>query len=65
MLEKLNGIENQIWLRINQSSKIYAMADEDLDRANEEKTSDLLKIKLNNIQYAKTNDFSHWQYKIT
>ena len=33
--------------------------------SNEEKTSDLLKIKLNNIQYAKTNDFSHWQYKIT
>ena len=33
--------------------------------SNEEKTSDLLKIKLNNIQYAKTNDFNHWQYKIT
>ena len=33
--------------------------------SDEEKTSDLLKIKLNNIQYAKTNDFSHWQYKIT
>ena len=39
MLEKLNGIENKMWLRINQSSKIYAMADEDLDRANDEKTS--------------------------
>ena len=39
MLEKLNGIENKIWLSINQSSKIYAMADEDLDRANDEKTS--------------------------
>ena len=30
-----------------------------------EKTSSQLKIKLNNIQYARTNDFSHWQYKIT
>ncbi len=30
-----------------------------------EKTSSQLKIKLNNIQYAKTKDFSHWQYKIT
>ena len=39
MLEKLNGIENKMWLSINQSSKIYAKADEDLDRANNEKTS--------------------------
>ncbi len=39
MLEKLNGIENKMWLSINQSSKIYAKADEDLDRANDEKTS--------------------------
>ena len=30
-----------------------------------EKTSSQLKNKLNNIQYAKTKDFSHWQYKIT
>ena len=49
MLEKLNGIENKIWLRINQSSKIYAMADEDLDRANDEKTSAVhfLRFQLN------------------
>ena len=49
MLEKLNGIENQIWCRINQSSKIYAMADEDLDRANDEKTSAVhfLRFQLN------------------
>ena len=49
MLEKLNGIENKIWLSINQSSKIYAMADEDLDRANDEKTSAVhfLRFQLN------------------
>ena len=49
MLEKLNGIENKMWLRINQSSKIYAMADEDLDRANDEKTSAVhfLRFQLN------------------
>ena len=49
MLEKLNGIENKMWLRINQSSKIYAMADEDLDRANNEKTSAVhfLRFQLN------------------
>ena len=49
MLEKLNGIENKMWLRINQSSKIYAIADEDLDRANDEKTSAVhfLRFQLN------------------
>ena len=49
MLEKLNGIENKMWLRVNQSSKIYAMADEDLDRANDEKTSAVhfLRFQLN------------------
>ena len=49
MLEKLNGVENKMWLRINQSSKIYAMADEDLDRANDEKTSAVhfLRFQLN------------------
>ena len=49
MLEKLNGIENKIWMSINQSSKIYAMADEDLDRANDEKTSAVhfLRFQLN------------------
>ena len=49
MLEKLNGVENKMWLRINQSSKIYAMADEDLDRANNEKTSAVhfLRFQLN------------------
>ena len=49
MLEKLNGIENKMWLRINQSSKIYAMADEDLDRANDKKTSAVhfLRFQLN------------------
>ena len=49
MLEKLNGIENKMWLSINQSSKIYAMADEDLDRANDEKSSAVhfLRFQLN------------------
>ena len=39
MLEMLNGIENMMYLTIDGSKKIYAKADEDLDRANEEKTS--------------------------
>ena len=78
MLEKLNGIENKIWLRINQSSKIYAMADEDLDRANDEKTSAVhfLRFQLNseevdlfknsdNIQFGVDHDEYSTSIKVT
>ena len=78
MLEKLNGIENKMWLRINQSSKIYAMADEDLDRANDEKTSAVhfLRFQLNseevdlfknsdNIQFGVDHDEYSTSIKVT
>ena len=78
MLEKLNGIENKIWLRINQSSKIYAMSDEDLDRANDEKTSAVhfLRFQLNseevdlfknsdNIQFGVDHDEYSTSIKVT
>jgi hypothetical protein len=39
MLHKLVGIEERIWLRVNDMDKIYAIADEDLERATEDKTS--------------------------
>ena len=78
MLEKLNGIENKIWLSINQSSKIYAMADEDLDRANDEKTSAVhfLRFQLNseevdlfknsdNIQFGVDHDEYSTSIKVT
>ena len=39
MLNKLNGIENNIWLTVNNSQKFYAIPDEDLERSNDEKTS--------------------------
>ena len=38
-LAKLKGVEVRIWLRVEGLSKIYAIADEDLSRENEEKTS--------------------------
>ena len=78
MLEKLNGIENKMWLSINQSSKIYAMADEDLDRANDEKTSAVhfLRFQLNseevdlfknseNIQFGVDHDEYSTSIKVT
>ncbi len=38
-LQKLVGIESQIWLQVDGYNKVYAIADEDLERATEDKTS--------------------------
>ncbi|MFO7639707.1 MAG: DUF3501 family protein [Candidatus Competibacteraceae bacterium] len=39
MLGLLKGIEDRIWLRVEDCEPVYAIADEDLERENEEKTS--------------------------
>ncbi len=39
MLAKLVGIENGVWIRVGNLDKVYAIADEDLERATEDKTS--------------------------
>jgi len=39
MLEKLVGIENKVWVKVEGHQRIYAIADEDLERENAEKTS--------------------------
>ena len=39
MLTQLVGIENQVFVRIGELDKVYAIADEDLERADETKTS--------------------------
>ena len=38
-LKRLRGIERQVWVRVEGSDKVFAIADEDLRRENEEKTS--------------------------
>jgi hypothetical protein len=38
-LAKLIGIEDRVWVQVADSSRVYAIADEDLERENEEKTS--------------------------
>jgi hypothetical protein len=38
-LAKLKGIEDRLWVQIEGYPRTYAIADEDLDRENEEKTS--------------------------
>lgn len=39
MLAKLIGIEDRVWAQIEDFSRVYAIADEDLERENEQKTS--------------------------
>jgi glycerol-3-phosphate dehydrogenase subunit C len=39
MLAKLIGIENRVWVRIAGHTPVYAIADEDLDRTRDDKTS--------------------------
>ncbi len=38
-LAKLKGIEDRCWVQVDDFERIYAIADEDLERENEEKTS--------------------------
>ena len=38
-LGKLVGIEDKVWAQVEACDKVYAIADEDLDRSREEKTS--------------------------
>ena len=38
-LSRLIGIEDKVWVRVHGFDKIYAVADEDLERESEEKTS--------------------------
>jgi len=39
MLARLKGIERAIWVQVQGCERLYAIADEDLERENEEKTS--------------------------
>ena len=38
-LEKLKGIEDRVWVEVADQPKVFAIADEDLERETEEKTS--------------------------
>ena len=39
MLQKLRHIEHRVWLRFGAGEAVWAVADEDLDRSDDEKTS--------------------------
>ncbi len=39
MLAMLKGVEQRVWIKIAGCERVYAIADEDLERENEQKTS--------------------------
>ena len=39
MLTALKGIERRVWVQVGELERVFAVADEDLERENEEKTS--------------------------
>lgn len=39
LLARLIGIEDRVWMRVGDAERVYAIADEDMERATEEKTS--------------------------
>ncbi|HYD58010.1 MAG TPA: DUF3501 family protein [Burkholderiales bacterium] len=39
MLAMLKGIERRVWVRVGDAPRVFAIADEDLERENDEKTS--------------------------
>jgi hypothetical protein len=39
MLARLKGVERRVWVQVEGCARVYAVADEDLERENEEKTS--------------------------
>ena len=38
-LEKLIGVEDRCWIRVSEMERVFAIADEDMDRTTDEKTS--------------------------
>jgi hypothetical protein len=54
-LEKLKGIEDRCWVRVAGCDRLFAIADEDLERANEVKTSAVhfLRFELTETMVAK------------
>ncbi len=38
-LEKLIGVEDRCWVRVSEMERVFAIADEDMERENDEKTS--------------------------
>ena len=73
-LKKLRGIEDKVWLQVEGREKVWAIADEDLERENDEKTSavhfmrfELDKDMAEALKYgvALAAGISHSEYSVT
>ncbi len=57
-LSKLIGIEDRIWVRVGDGERLFAIADEDMDREDEEKTSSVhflrFELKAEDVKRAKS-----------
>jgi hypothetical protein len=53
-LARLIGVEDRVWLQVHGQQKVWAVADEDLDRENDEKTSSVhfLRFELDDAMIA-------------
>ena len=51
-LAELLNVENRVWVQVGETEKLFALADEDLERANEDKTSAVhfLRFQLGAVQ---------------
>ena len=58
MLEKLKGIEDKVWVQVKDFARIHAIADEDLERENDQKTSSVhfLRFELDGTAVASLKD---------
>ena len=54
MLARLKGIEDRVWVEVHGHARVHAIADEDLERENEEKTSSVhfLRFELDSAMIA-------------
>jgi len=51
-LSELLNVENRVWVQVGETEKLFALADEDLERANDDKTSAVhfLRFQLGAVQ---------------
>ena len=61
MLNKLCDLENSVWLSINNSERVFAISDEDLERSRDEKTSAVhfLRFQLSDIDKKSFKETDH------
>lgn len=73
-LQRLVGIEDRVWVQVTGYAKVFAIADEDMERANEDKTSAVhfLRFELTDAMIAAVREGSsismgieHVNYKAT